>query len=327
MLVRFFRSHQPILLVFIPLFAGCIWIPSFLHPVVTVVGGLQNQMPLFLLFAKPLCAYPFLSVLLAFLILLLQAFQFNALLGKFELIGGQSYFPALLYVCFCSFLPSVRTLHPALLSAVFVLLALNCVLGTHRISNASPACFEAGLSMALASLIFFPMVLGLVFVLIAVAILRPFSARDLIVVFLGFLLPWIYVFVFYFYFDHLADFWTTAIALPVLHRSSTFSFQMALPYLELLFFTLVAVFFSFVVGTDKSSRSVQYRSTITVLRWMFVFGVLVLFVSPGYNYTYFFMGLIPVLVLISDYFLTAKVVWMAELVMWLLVGVLIFNNQ
>ncbi len=323
MLVRFLRSHQPILLIVIPVLAAILWLPAFLHPIVPII---KHQMPLFELLARPFIVYPRLTGLIAFIFLLLQAFLFNYILAKYELLGKPTYLPALLYVVFGSLAPSLLQLHPALLANVFILLSLNCVLGTYRKTNALSACFEAGFFIALASLFYFPAVLGIVFILIAVLVLRPFSGRELTIVLLGFLLPYLYLFVYYFVADKLDYLLVDRMLFPFMSRDLKFDVEIAQPYYELVFFTGIAALLSIGRGMETSSRSVQYRSNITVLRWLFIIGCLTLVLSPGLNYSYFFMALIPLLVLITSYFLWARIVWLAEIIMWMLVLVIVFNR-
>jgi hypothetical protein len=323
MLVRFFRSHQPILLIIIPVIAAVLWLPAFLHPNGITI---KHQMPLFELLVRPLSAYPRVAILTAYLVLLLQAFLFSFILDKYELIGKSSYLPALLYIVFCSFSPGLLQLHPSLIANTFVLLALHSVLGTYRKSNALAACFEAGLFMALASLFYFPVVLGIIFIFIAVMVLRPFSGRELSIILLGFLLPYIYTFTFYFTFDNLRYLWIDCMLFPFMNKDLKFDAEIVQPYFELILFSVIAALLSAFRGSDSNSHSVQHRSNITVIRWLFVTGLLTLLITPGFSYIYFFMALTPLLVLISGYFLWARVVWLAEIVMWMIVLAVVYNQ-
>lgn len=322
MLVRFFRSHQPVLLIIISVLAALLWLPAFLHPIVPV---LKHQMPLFELLVRPLAAFPWLNTFVAFILLLIQAFLFNYIIDKYEIAGKRSYLPVLLYIVFTSFAPALLTLHPVLFANIFILLALNRVLGTYRKTSVLSPCFDAGFFVAIASLFYFPAIGVLLFILVGTLVLLPFSWRNWAIVILGFLLPYIYAHTYYFLFDGLEYLWVDRMLFPFIDRSVQFNVEMAQPYSELILFVVIATVLSIGRGTDVNNRSVQHRSNVTVLRWLFVIGALTLFLAPSLNYIYFYVALIPLLVLITGYFLWARVTWVAEIVFWILLLTIVYN--
>jgi hypothetical protein len=323
MLVRFFRSHQPVLLIVIPLVAALLWLPAFRHPILPVV---KHQMPLYELLVRPMMGQPWTLTTVAFVLLLIQAFLFNYIVDKYELTGKASYLPILMYVVFTSFAPGLLYLHPVLFANIFILLALNRVLGTYRQTTALSPCFDAGFLTAIASLFYFPAVFLLLFIFIAVIVLRPFSWREWAIVLLGFLLPYIYANTYYFLVNGLDYLWIDKMVFPIIYRDIQFTGQMAQPYSELILFVVIAAVLSIGRGADAGNRSVQHRSNVTVLRWLFIIGALTLFVTPDLNYIYFFVALLPLLILITGYFLWARMVWLAEIVMWMLVLTIAYNH-
>ena len=323
MLVRFFRSHQPVLLIIIPVLAALLWLPAFIHPLVPTV---KHQMPLFELVVKPLLAYPWSCTLMAFLLLLIQAFLLNHIIDKYEITGKRSYLPVLLYIIFTSFSPGLLRLHPVLFANIFILLALNRVLATYRNTSALSPCFDAGFLIAIASLFYFPAAVLLIFILIAVLVLLPFSGRLWGIVVLGFALPYIYVHTWYFLFDGLEYLWIDRVLFPIIDHDITFNSEMAQPYSELILFVVIAAVLSIGRGADVANRSVQHRSTMAVLRWLFLVGAMTLLITPGLNYIYFFVALLPLIILITSYFLWARMVWVSEIVMWMLILTIAYNN-
>lgn len=323
MLVRFFRSHQPVLLIIIPVLAILLWLPAFMHPTIPV---LKHQMPLFGLLVKPLLPYPWLCTLAAFLLLLTQAFLFNYIIDKYEMTGKRSYLPVLLYVVFTSFSPDLLCLHPISFANIFILLALNRVLSTYRQTSVISPCFDAGFFIAIASLFYFPAALMILFVLIGITVLLPFSLRNWAIVLLGFLLPYIYAFTWYFLFGGIDYLWFDKMLFPVSNHDPAFTPEIAQPYAELILFVVIAAVLSIGRGADEGNRSVQHRSNVSVLRWLFIIGALTLFLAPGLNYIYFYVALMPLLILITGYFLWARLVWIAEIVLYILIIAIAYNH-
>jgi len=324
MLVRFFRSQQPFLLIILPVLSVLLWVPAFLHPVALPI---KHEMPFYDLIAMPLSAYPLAATILAFFLIVLQAFLFNYTIDKYEITGKSSYLPALLYVLFTSFSPSLLHLHPVLFANIFIILALNRVLGTYRSTSALSACFDAGFLIGIASLFYFPAIIILFFVMVGIFILRPFSLREFTIIFLGFLLPYLYINTWYFVFGGGLEYlWIDKVWFPLINRDTTFNGIIAQPYSELILFVAIAIVLSIGRGFDVGNRSVQHRSNLTVLRWFFVFAVLTMLLAPTLAYMYFFIALIPLLIILTGYFLWARLVWLAELVLWLLIVTIIYNH-
>ncbi|MCC6691451.1 MAG: hypothetical protein IT235_07955 [Bacteroidia bacterium] len=322
MLVRFFRLHQPILLIVIPLIAALLWIPAFLYP---IVPDIKYAMPLYEWVVRLLLHHAWLLSVVAYVLIVIQAFLFNYITDKFELIGKSSYLPALMYVIFTSFSRDLLLLHPMLFANIFILLTLNHVLNMYRLPSAQPQSFNAGFMVAVASLFYFPAAFLLLFVFISIIILRPFFWREWVIVILGFLLPYIYINTWYFLINGFDSFWIDKVIYPFAHRAAAINADIAQLYFELALFVLIAIAFSVGRGSDTSTHSVQHRSRTAVLRWLFICAALTLLVAPGFNYIYFFIGLIPLLIIISVYFLWARMIWLTEVIMWMLAVTIAFN--
>ncbi len=316
MLVRLFRSHQPILLLVIPVIGLLLWIPAFFHP---TVPELKHQMPLYELLVKPLLAYPLLCTFTAFFLLITQAFLFNYIVDKYELTGKRSYLPVLLYLIFTSFSPELLQLHPLSFANIFILIAVSRLLSTYRNNSVISPCFDAGFLIAIAALFYFPAVVMIIFILVGVIVLLPFSLRNWAIVLLGFLLPFIYSVVWFFWVDKLEYLADDRVLYPIVNHATSLNSDMAQLYFELIFFVVLAAILSIGRGADERNRSVQHRSNLSVLRWMFVFGALMLLISPSLSYMHFFVALTPLLVLITGYFLWARIVWISEIVLWILI--------
>ncbi len=324
MLVRLFRSPQPVLLLVIPAIAILLWLPGFRSPVLPTI---THQMPLFDLLAKPLLNFPVLSVILACTLIIIQALLFNYIIDKHEIVGKSSYFPAFLYIVFTSFSPELLHLHPLIFANIFILLALNRVLSTYRNNTVISPCFDAGFLVAIASLFYFPAALCIFFLFFALLVLRSFSGREWAIVVVGFLLPYIYVITYYFLFDGIDYLWFDKISFPLTNRTVSFSPDIAKLYAELVLYAAVTiVLLAIGKGLNLGTRSVQHRSTIIVLRWLFIFGTLTLLVSPNLNYIYFFIALIPLLMIVSGYFLWARLIWLAELLLWMILLTIFYNH-
>src|SRR4051812_4461338 len=109
MIVRFFRTHQPALLFIIPLIAILLWMPILLHPPTVQV---TLVMPLYSLIYPFIQDYSVVSTVLAIFLIVIEAFIFNNIIQRYELLGRSSYMPVLIYVLFFSANSLINFLHP-----------------------------------------------------------------------------------------------------------------------------------------------------------------------------------------------------------------------
>lgn len=268
MLTNFFRSRQIILIPIIVVIGLLLWLPAI---GTNYTLSLQHEMPLYELFVHFFANKPFLQLLIAFVLVVAQAFVFNAITERHELFGKSSYLPALIYILLFSFTPEALHLHPLLFANFFILLSVDALLNMYRKPNAIGQSFETGLLIAIATLFYFPSILLLLFLLVGLFIMRPFSIREFILVVLGFVFPYLYVIVYYFFIGKLDYLWFDKAIYIFIVPAKAHEPQL-LPFSSVLFFT--GLFFLLAIGrgnADGVRNAAQYRSSIAIFRWLFLF--------------------------------------------------------
>lgn len=321
MLTNFFRSRQIILIPVIVVMGLLLWLPA-LGSNYTI--AIQHEMPLFELFAHFFVNKPLLQLSLAFLLVVAQAFLFNSITEKHELFGKSSYLPALIYVIIFSFTPDALHLHPLLFANFFILLSVDALLNMYRKPNAIGQSFETGLFIAIATLFYFPSILLLLFLLVGLFIMRPFSIREFILILLGFIFPYLYVVVYYFFIGKLDYLWFDKAVYNFIVPAKPYEPQL-LPFTAVLLFT--AVFFILSIGrgnADGVRNAAQYRSSIAIFRWLFLFGALSLFLAPAVYFEYGFIALIPLSIIWVNYFLFARFTLLSDVLFILLFVMMVY---
>lgn len=323
MIVRFFRSHQPLFLFLIPSIAILLWLPVFFNP--TQPAALI-EMPLYELVMRITMHSVLITNCIAIVLVIIEAFIFNNILERYELLGRSSYMPAFIYTLFFSCNVLLGFLHPLIISMLFFLLSLNLLLSTYRKGSGLSQIFMAGLLLAIASLFFRPFITLIPFLFAAITILRPFMWREWAVAFLGFLLPYIYTLLYYYWTNNIFYFIEKISVYPV------FSGNLEISIIQrnyLIALTIAMVGFLVLLGSkgmSSASNTVQFRSVMAVLRWLFLFGYISMFLSVKFDHTAALIAFIPLIFLISSYFLTARRIWIAEiLIVTLIVGVVLLN--
>jgi hypothetical protein len=312
MLIRFYKSPQPAALIFIPLVALALWFPSFFRdsPSAELTDSI---MP----FYQPLNTWtdifprPVLLVLSVILISI-EALWLDRLVSKFEVLYKRSSLAALFYVVLMSLFAETRELHPVILVNGILLLVLDRGFSLYKTETPMRLVFDLGVSLAVASLFYFPCIIIFIGYGLGMILLRPFAWREWMIGFIGFFLPYFYTALYFFWTDRLGYFFSEII-FPHFRLDFTFPFSpggyqaTALVFLAFLFFmslwTLQSHFYKNVIRT----RIYQQLMLIFLL----VAGLSFLFAREVYLW-HFTLLAIPLATFIAYYFLANKKTWWLE---------------
>lgn len=204
MLIRFFRSSFLIQYFFLILITAALWVPGFMSPS-QVPSQPHYIAPIYDLVFYLVGLHPVLSPLLAVLLVFIASLTFNNILIYHYLAPKNNILPAFLFILMMSS-------HPATLGAYPILIALPLLiwfLYTTFRANDDPenfiTVFNAGLILSVISMIAPTTVILFLFIWIALLVFGTFNGRNLTISVMGFLLPYIYLAVYYLWTDRLPE--------------------------------------------------------------------------------------------------------------------------
>ncbi len=320
MIVKIFRTNQPLVLFVLPVVAAALWAISFLYPAEVTVS---QPMPLYALFSWLIGDHVIVNIAVAMAIVIAQAIFLNGIFNNNEFINRETYLPALLYTIFCGAFVSQHGMHPALFANFFLLLALRRVLVIYRQPNVYSQVFDAGIFIGIGSLFYFPTLLAFPFIWMALTILRPFIWREWFIPVLAAVVPYLFVAVYYYWQEQPEALWQ-------LYQRSDFSMahdfigHTALNYTFLgLLLWLLLVGISHVFNSMRNS-TMRYKKVLRTF-FSFAFATLLIYALSCFNVdeNYRFVLLaIPLSVLYTFYFFKAKHQWWAELLFYSLLAII-----
>ncbi len=322
MFIRFFKTNQPASFIALPLFAAVLWLGSWINP---VIPENSSVMP-FYYSVEWLNAVPFLSTLLAFVLVISQSLYLNYLINKYDLRDSRehsNFLAALFCIYFLSVFPAFRTLLPQHFSGIFLLLMLDKIFDSYRKESAFSHCFDAGLFASIASLFYFPSILFFFLAWTGFVVLRPFNWREWLISFFGLLVPWLLVITYYFWFDRLNEFFNVQIG-------SVFSpayFDFGKPEHAILIFVFIGLLvFPTILNFIKAMSSGKIRTNkfFLLFLWFLFFAILSGIVFPVGSYNHFSLVALPLAVMFANWFLSLKKSWIAESLFALLLGAFIY---
>lgn len=322
MFIRFFKTNQPAAFFALPLLAMVFWMRSWLHP---IIPQLDVVMPFYSLLAG-INHYTFFSEILAFIVVLLQAFYLNHLINKYDLRESReraNFLAAFFCIFFLSLFPEFRSLLPQHFSGLFLLLMTDRIFDSYRKEKAFSNCFDAGLYTAVASLFYFPSAVFLILIYAGFIILRPFNWREWIITLIGFVVPWLFVFTWYFWFNHLGDFINQNIA----GSFSSPYFEFGRPENAVLIFFFTGLF-SIPAGMNFmkliSSGKVKTNKFFILFLWFLFLALVSGLVFPIKSYSHFSLIALPLAIVFSNWFLSLRKYWLIESLYLVLLGAFIY---
>lgn len=276
-----FKQKNPANIFLLLVFGILIKLPMFVHPHVVVSkpgdGILYSSIIKFLTSAGK--SNPVLYPVLAYSLIFLQALMLTRFMNGQRMMNKPTYLPGMAYLLITSLLPEWNYFSAPLLVNTVLLFVLSALFKTYNQPNAKGAIFNTGLALGLAAFIFFPSLTFIVWILLALAVMRPFRLNEWVLCLAGITTPF-YFYAVYLFID---DKWSWqnlvpyfSVSLPVVKQSAWLAgsvFLLAVPFLAggyyvqeslrkmliqvrkgwslLLLYLLGAVFVPFVNNTDN----------------------------------------------------------------------------
>jgi hypothetical protein len=323
MFLRFFRSSFFSQYLAIISAGLLLWGRSFFVPPPMPVA--TGPVPLYKLLYLLLSGLPVLAVLLGYLLNLVSAFYLNYILTKHEILPKNSSLAAFFFLFFVSYFPVLLTLQPVNICLFILLLVFDRLFDTYSKQEPLELDYTAGFLIGVGSLFYFPFIFFYLVILIAFIVFRTTSPREWISSFIGLCSPFIFLLVYYFWFDEarikLIEFvhaFTPSLN-PEPFRNTGFLIFTTIQFLLLLFgiFTGLA---------RVSEKTIEIRRKTILLIWLAVI-VLLVFPFAGQLLPYHLLiSFITVSALIAMYILRLKKTFWQEIFLMLVILFVLIHN-
>jgi hypothetical protein len=267
---------------------------------------------------------PLLNVFLAAVIVLIQALLLNHLCSYYNLLGKQSFLPAVMYIVVSSlFIPFLRLSSP-LICNFLVIAMLYKLLSLYKGDDAKSATYDMGMIVALGSLIYLPFIYFFLIIWIALILFKPFNWREWVAGIMGYATIFFFLAVFYYMNNRLEQFYT--IWLPLTTRFPDRININYYNYLVLIPVIMILVLCFLKIRENFFRSYVQIRKSYQLLFVVFLIAGLSFYVKAQFQLSHFLLCAIPAAVFFSYYFLYATKRWLYESLFFiLLIGIIYFQ--
>ncbi len=324
MLIRLFRTSQPILAILLLLPIGLTSYASYTYHFTTLEA---NGMPfydgiLFLVGGMP----TWVRVTISMSLIYLQAIHLQFILKRHEVLYKESWLPALMYILLATMLPEFQWFQPMLFINSLLLFALDRIFFLYKNDKPLALDFDVGFIIGLASLFYLPLLVFIIFFGAALILLRPFSWRDWATGIIGVALPLFFAFCYYFLTDHLILLYEKMV-LSGIGKPKGIGELLKREYL----LSLSAPALVIIIGLMKQLSNFYKNVTRTRLNQLVIIlfaitGIIAVVFNDTPQVSHFLILAIPASVWAGYYFLSIKRILIAEVSLILVIAGWTFNN-
>jgi hypothetical protein len=299
MLIKFFRSSYLIQYFILILITAAIWIPGFIaNPGLPVESSLIT--PLYNLAHYLLNFFEAASPALALAIILLSALTLNNILIYHELTPKNNLLPAFLFIVFMGSNPLTLCACPVVLSIPFFIWFVHTIFTVNDEPENYMAVFNASILISIISMIFPAAIIIYACIWLILLVFGTFTGRNLIVSFIALLLPYVYLFLYFFWTDQLYE----ALDAYRLYFFEIFHFTINFEIWQLSIWGIFIVFMllpAFMrITSTLSSFSINFRKKMAATGWLlaFTFPIIIFHGQVDYNSLIF----LPASIMIAHYY-------------------------
>jgi hypothetical protein len=323
MLIKFFRSSFLIQYFVLILVTAALWIPGFLtNPGLPVEPDIIT--PLYNMAHYLLKMFDAASPLAAVAIVLVSALTLNNILIFHDLTSKNNLLPAFLFILFMGSNPHSLGTYPVILALPFFTWFLHTVFKMNDEPENYMEVFNASILVSIISLIYPAAIVLFLFIWMTLLVYGIFNGRNLIISLLAVLLPYIYLFLYFFWTDQVDA------ALISYHDyfRQIFNFILNKEILQLFIWGIFVIFMLFPAFTrisgTLSSFNINFRKKMSATTWLMAFSlpIIIFHGSVDYNTLIF----LPASAMIAHYYHLFKKSALNEITLLIFLLLVLANN-
>lgn len=199
-MVFLFRDKSDINLLFLVLLSVAVHFHFYWAAPIVIANPTDGLLSYILFnYVKPLP--PLLLIVLFHIIVIVQALRLNILLSRFKMFQQVSYLPAFTFVVLTALFPFWDAISSGLIANAFIIWILIKLNRLYDQTQPKTLEFNIGLIVGFSILFYEPIAILIPVVVFALTIIRPFRLTEWLVLMMGIVLPFYFIFTFVFLSD------------------------------------------------------------------------------------------------------------------------------
>ena len=199
-MVFLFRDRSDLNVLFLVLLSVAVHFHFYLEPPIVIANPTDGLLAYLLFhYVKPL---PPLTLIVIFhLIVIVQALRLNILVSRFKMFQHVSYLPAFTFVVLTALFPFWDAISSGLIANAFIIWILVKLNRLYDQTQPKTLEFNIGMIVGCSILLYEPIAILIPVVIFALAIIRPFRLTEWLVLIMGIVLPFYFIFTYVFLTD------------------------------------------------------------------------------------------------------------------------------
>lgn len=315
MLRKKFRKTGPDVVILIFIILLLTWLGAFLHPRMPSDQGFDvKPMPLFDLLLSVSSFSPFISTIVAFLIVILICVLMVNFNTSAFFISERTFLPAIMYALLSGYFPIYQILNPVLPAAVFLLLGIRKIIESYKVQYTAFSFFDAGMMFGIGSLFYANMIWFGALLLIGIAILRTGNIKEIIISFLGLVTPVFIVYGIMYVSGSNMDSQLSAISYNLFTRDAHYTIRGLTLVVLITAGVLILVSITQLLSAINTKK-IKSRKTFILLLWTFFLIFVIYFLSKTVSAEIHWLTVIPPCYFLSHYFVFSRAKMLPEIMM------------
>jgi len=323
MLLRFFKETGPGVILLIILTLLVVWLSAFLK--------LKEQFSLYF-DLSPMPLYGFISsiigtnalpgIVFSIALVLLMAMLIVNLNTTLFFINERTFLPAFIYVLISGLIPQFQLLNPAIISAMFLMLAIRRIMEAYRVQGTAYSFFDAGFLISTGSLFYANLIWFGILLIIGIALLRTGNVKEIVISVIGLATPYFLTFGVYY---GLGKDLTELLSVLDYNLFGRHTFYVFTP-LMIVAFALIGfcVFLSIVyLLMLMNTKKIQARKTFFLLIWVFLISIGIYILLPSASMEVIWLMGIPISYFLTHYFIFIRRKVVPEILFSLLIVLIV----
>lgn len=320
-MVFLFRQKSPGNLIILLIFGLLLKMPLFLYPRNTAATPYDEDLYHgFIHFISTGKDNAFVSSLVAFFLLYVQALMINYLMNEYRMLGKQTYLPGMAYLLVTTILPEWTFLSSPLVSLTFIIWVFILLFRLYNTQTAKGSIYNIGLLLGLSSYVYFPSATFILCALLGLMILKPFRLNEIVLLLMGCLTPYYFYGTYLFLTDQLnvrSFFPHLSLQVPQVKSNLWVA-------ISTLFLTLPFLAGGFFVQTHLHKMLIQVRKCWSILLIYLLLAFFVPFVNSNLLFSNWILLAAPFACFHSAAYYYPQKMWVPHVLFVLLTGYILY---
>jgi len=305
-MISYFNSGHPVRYLVVLFISAVLWLPSLLNAVYVAHPDniLQGEM------SDLALNYTRYIIWFLFLITFMLGVVLNQILKEYDLVNVNNTTGLALFVLFASAIPVFTSVNIFIIVNIFLMMFLQSVMKLSLVEEPVKEIFNASFYLGLAALFYPPLLFLFIIIWLAILMNRHMDLRNFLIVPAGIMLPFLFMFTWYFWNDTLGWQWQELIRqLTEIQKFNLFNSLTGFDFVIIVFLMAVLVFSILKTVFGMGEASITTRRNINLTLYLLT-GMTVIIILYASNPLMLLILAPPSVIVIAHALYAVKNKWM-----------------